>query len=475
MSEESRIPTSDASRSKLATASAIAIALLVSVWVAAGPAAAPADICTNCFPEGGGDGGEGGGEAPPEKPTKGPKLLVVNVGWDSGSAATSAPLVQNTIDSTVEHLRTTVNPWFKTMAPGFREWTVIRGGSYTIPPPKIIFNGGCTILPATRQAFFKDVREAGDAAARAAGFEPDGYDSTIYVWSAKVCTFEGIFNEGSGRIGLQTVDAARHELGHRLGLDHDNLLDCHDANLKPTPPLTGTCNPAEYGDPYDTMGNEAVGLFNPIFQDSLGWLLNQVVRVNGGDFSQTWALKPFSEIGKSPRALRLVDGSTTLWLEYRLPTGLDAPEKTGAEGVTYGLAIHRELNRGPGKRPGAQLLDMSPGTPAKDPVLRLGQTWANPLGEMAIRLDGETPAGATVTISSRRRTVPDLHGLTAAQAEARLAGAELRSTGWGGVVDPTCAFIGLVAAQSPSPGTRILPETPVTVSIGERDPVQPCQ
>jgi hypothetical protein len=143
--------------------------------------------------------------------------------------------------------------------------------------------------------------------------------------------------------------------------------------------------------------------------------------------------------------------------------------------VTYGLAIHRELNRGPGKRPGAQLLDMSPGTPAKDPVLRLGQSWTNPLGEMAIRLDGETPAGATVTISSRRRTVPELRSLTVAQAEARLAGAGLRSTGWGGIVDPTCAFIGLVAAQSPSPGSRILPETPVTVSIGERDPVQPCQ
>lgn len=464
------------SRSKLPLlAIAFAIALLATAWAAAGAVPAPADICENCFPEGGGDEGGDRPPVPPEKPTKGPKLLVVNVGWDTGNPATSAPIVQTTIDTTVEHLRNVVNPWFKAMAPGFREWTVIRGGSYTIPPPKIIFNGGCTILAATWQTFFRDVRESGDAAVRAAGLDPDGYDSTIYVWSNKVCSFEGILNRETGRIGLPNLKAARHELGHRLGLEHNNLLDCHDAGLHPLPPLTGTCFPAEYGDPYDTMGNEANGLFNAIYQDSLGYLLNQVVRVNGGDFSQSWTLKPLSEIGKSPRALRLVDGQTTLWLEYRRPTGLDDPKVTGAEGVTYGLVIHREVDLGAGKRPGAQLLDISPATSAKDPVLRVGQTWANPLGEMQIRLDAQDPSGATVTISSRRVSVPELRGLTVAQAEARLAASGLRSTGWGGVVDPTCAFIGLVAAQNPLPGSRTLPENPVTVSVGERDPNNHCQ
>jgi PASTA domain len=450
---------------------AIAVAVFVSAWAGAMVEKAPAGICTKNCPE----GEEGGDRNPPVQP-KVPTLLVVNVGWDSGNPATSAPLSPSRLENTIEHLRNVVNPWFKAMAPGFREWTVIGGGAYMIPPPKILFNGGCTILPATWNGFFKDVRESGDAAVTAAGYDPDSYYSTIYVWGPKVCTFEGIHNESTGRIGLPTIKAARHELGHRLGLDHNNLLDCHDeTGLKPLPPLTGNCFPAEYGDPYDTMGNSADGLFNVIFQDSLGYLTNQVVRINGGDFTQSVTLKPLSEIGKSPRAVRLVDGSTTLWLEYRQPTGLDDPAVTGAKDVTYGLVIHRELDRGAGKRPGAQLLDISPETPAKDPVLRLGQTWANPLGEMTIRLDGESPTGATVTISSRRVTMPDLRGLTVAQAEARLAGAGLKLTGLGGVVDPTCAFVGLVAAQSPFPGLRILPENPVSVSIGERDPNNQCQ
>jgi hypothetical protein len=457
------------SRRRGLLAAIVAALLICAVAVAAAtPEPSGAEICLpECLPP-----GEEGGDIDPNpgRPPALPKLLVVNLGWSTGSPATSAPLAQSTLDGAVAHLREVVNPWFRAVAPGFREWTVVRGGSYTITAP-----GGCTILGSTVDSFWRNVRESGDAAARANGFDLGAYDAVIYVWSPRVCTFKGIKDKGSNRIGLPVIESARHELGHHLGLSDSRLLECKGAGEAPAPPLTGTCFPQEYGDPFDTMGNISHGLYNAIFQNALGWLKNQVVNVSAGDFTQSFTLKPLSAIGQSPRALRLVDGPTTLWLEYRQPTGLEAPQVSDQEGLTYGVLVRREVDLGSGQAPGSHLLDMSPGTPAADSILRVGQTWANPLGEMRIRVDAATAAGATVTLSTRRLTVPQLRGLTPTNAEAALATAGLRSTGWGSVVDPTCTLIGLVAAQAPGAGARIVPETPVSVSVGEKDPTRGCQ
>jgi hypothetical protein len=450
--------------------------LLVSVGFAVAPERSGAEKCLpECLPPP--DEEEGPPPDPgPERPTTGPKLLVVNLGWETGSAATSAPLAETTLNNAVAHLRDVVNPWFSTLAPGIvREWTVFRGGSYPIAPPKILSTGGCTIVGSTVDSFWRDVRESGDAVARAHGYDLGSYDAVIYVWSPRVCTFSGIQDNASNRIGLPAIASARHELGHHFGLPHARLLECKDASGAAAAPLTGTCFPQEYGDPFDTMGNTSHGAYNAIFQNTLGWLKNQVVNVNAGDFTQSWTLKPLSEIGQGPRALRLVDGTATLWLEYRQPTGLEAPQSSDQQGLTYGVIVHREVGRGTGQVPGAELLDVSPSTPASDSVLPVGQPWANPLGEMRIRVDSATAAGATVTLSTRRLTVPNVRGLSPASAEATLAAAGLRSTGWGPVVDPTCTLIGLVAAQTPAAGTRSLPETAVSVAVGEKDPTRPCR
>ena len=453
---------------------AIVAALLICAAAAVAPEPSGAEICLpECLPPGEEEGGDV--DPKPGRPPAGPKLLVVNLGWDTGSPGTSAPLAQSTLDGAVAHFREIVNPWFRAIAPGvFREWTIFRGGSYTIAPPSILFHGGCTIFGSTVDSFWRDVREAGDAAARAGGLDLSAYDAVVYVWSPRVCTFKGIKDKGSNRIGLPVIESARHELGHHLGLSHARLLECKDASGALAPPLTGTCFPQEYGDPFDTMGNTSHGLYNAIFQNALGWLKGQVVNVSAGDFTQSFTLKPLSEIGQGPRALRLVDGPTTLWLEYRQPTGLEAPQSSDQQGLTYGLLIRREVDFGSGV-PGAQLLDLSPGTPAEDSVLRVGQTWANPLGEMKITLDGASPSGATVTLSSKRVTVPELRGLSTAKAEAALTAAGLVGVGWGPIVDPTCAFIGLVAATSPTAGSRVLPGTAVTVAVGAKDPTRPCQ
>jgi hypothetical protein len=459
--------------------SAIAIALFVSAWAAVSPATAPAGICTKNCPEDEGGGGGGGG-APPEKPTKGPKMLVVNVGWDTGDPATSAPLQNSTIEENVLNFRGPVNKWFREAAPNiWRDWTVVPGGNYVISPPKVLLQNGCSILAVGANTFFDDLVASGDAAASAAGFSLDSYNLVVYVLSRQVCFPLGQTDAKKRRMVLPVAAVAQHEMGHILGLDDADALACTDGNGNPVTLSSTNCHAVEHGDAYDTMGSTAKGLYNAILMNALGWMGGQVVNLTAGDFSQSVTLKPLSEVGKAPRAVRLVDGQTTLWLEYRQPTGLDTPSGAAQEKLVHGLLIHREVSGGSGHLPGSQLLDVTPSL-AIDPSyhdagLRVGQTWGNPLGEMQITLNSADPTGATVTVSSRRRTVPNLLGLTAAQAEARLAGAGLKSTGWGGVLDPTCALIGLVAAQSPSAGTRVLPGNPVTVAIGERDPFNQCQ
>ncbi|HVD87202.1 MAG TPA: PASTA domain-containing protein [Solirubrobacterales bacterium] len=427
-------------------------------------------------------------------------MLVINVGWEipesSRYSGRSAPLQSSTLENALNYLRGPVNQWFKNIAPeNPRQWSVQNGSSYMISPPSVLLNElGCNnILGSGEDTLLNQVITSGSAAAKAAGYDVSRYDVVIYVWSRSVCHFDGRTTEIGGKaIGLPVLSAARHELGHRLGLYHVEGSACTDGDGQPVT-LSENCHVLPAGDPYDMMGVTTEGIFGAMSQTFLGWMPNQVVNLNGGDFTGTWTIRPLSEIGQSPRAIRLVDGPTTLWLEYRQPTGLEAPNLTGADEwetngspITYGLVIHREEAHLLGA-PTSYLLDMTPGSDRnpftnaagdygdfRDAPLAVGRTWANPLGEMKITLNSAAATGATVTISTRRLTVPDVRGHSLEQAEAILAAAGLRSAGFESAIDPTCAYLGVVAAESPGPGSRILPETPVHIPIGEKDLTREC-
>jgi hypothetical protein len=452
-----------------------ALLSLTFVALAASPPTAQAEICNpECFPP----EDEPPHEPPPPKPPPlGPKMLVVNVGWDTGNPATSVPPSPAMLSEAVTEMRTKVNPWYKTIAPGFRGWDVLQGPSVTIPPPSM---RGCSEIALGPAPFTREVFASGDAALQARNYNLAAYGIIVYVWSRRVCAYDGVIDEVKGRrIGLEgSLIAATHELGHHLGLRHADGLLCRGADGRLAPPLTGTCTVTLSGDPFDTMGQRLVnfdgtyeGMFNAIYENALGWLNGQVVNVTAGDFSQSWTLKPLSEIGTSPRAIRLVDGERTIWLEYRQPTGLDVQRNPG---LTYGLLVHLEKSNGAGTIPTSQLLDLSPQTSTEDPGLRVGQTWAIPGSEMRITLNSASPSGANVTISSQRITVPDVRGLPLGTAEARIRAVGLTPTGGGSVIDPTCVFIGVVAAQTPFGGDRVLPDRPVNLAVGAKDPSHPC-
>jgi hypothetical protein len=419
---------------------------------------------------------------PPKTETPDPNrsILVLGVGWNTSSPDTSAIVDTGAPAIYANTINGRVNDWFRQSVPTFQNWKASAGRAYRINPPAF----ANPLLPAScdPNVFFKEVADQAEAKARADGFNPDLYKLVVVEWQGYFCdtTSRGGTGGMGGiqvgrRIGLAEANTApQHELGHYLGLEHATSIACTDSRGASVP-LSENCASTEYGDSYDLMGR-GTGAFNAVYANQFGWLDSQFTDVAAGDFSASFTLRPFTGAIRERRALRLRDGKATLWLEYRQQVGIDAPFYNGRNiSATPGLIVHREIVNPKNGKPISQLLDMTPTQDPANAVLPVGQTWSNPLGEMKIRVDSAGPEGVTVTISSQRVTVPDVRGMSAAKAEAALLAAGLKPTGFQGITDPTCNYIGVVAATSPGAGARLMPGTPVTVALGQKDPTRPCQ
>jgi hypothetical protein len=409
-------------------------------------------------------------EKPPPEPKPTPSMLVINVGWITGKEQTSAPLVEGALNTYVEYMRGYFNEWLAKQAPpGYPTWTVAAGGSYEIPPPD---TDHCS--NSDKSIAFKGIADAAEAKARQQGINPDQYAVVVIGWSKTFCDFGGI--RRGRRLGIVYRNTIKHEFGHYLGLKEEGEgLICKDASGQKVP-LSGDCYRREYADRYSSMGELSAYAYNAAHANQLEWLKGQYTELAAGPYTKTLTLKPYTDPVHGMRAIRLRDGATTLWLEYRSPVGVDVIGGPVSYLLEPGLIIHREsISEYNVPRP--ELLDMTPGDEAefKDAGLPQGKTWANPLGTMSITLNSVTAAGITVTISDGRVTVPDVRGLDVARAEAVLSGAGLKPAGRTRIVDPTCAYIGLVAATSPSGGARVPRGSPVTLAVGEADPYRYCQ
>ncbi|MDQ3797992.1 MAG: DUF5818 domain-containing protein [Acidobacteriota bacterium] len=151
---------------------------------------------------------------------------------------------------------------------------------------------GWLTLPFTSQNCNRltDWVDGADALARQNGYEPNNYNSVIYVFS----TLCGDSPRATlGNVGdattrqriwitpgtLQNFHTLNHELGHNLGLDHANSMRCSGTNIP------DDCIQTEYGDSYDMMGTLPF-FFNNYYRLSLGWLTGRVQDVEtSGDYS----------------------------------------------------------------------------------------------------------------------------------------------------------------------------------------------
>ncbi|HEY4137563.1 MAG TPA: M12 family metallo-peptidase, partial [Casimicrobiaceae bacterium] len=175
-----------------------------------------------------------------------------------------------------------------------------------------------------------DWQGIGNAAATAAangGWSPANYGFVVYLFpQVSACGWNGLAYIGSphkafinGTNSFVTSVIA-HEMGHNFGLFHAGSVDCGSA------PIGGSCTAAEYGDPFDTMGNQRAMHYNAQQKRKLNWISASSVATHTAG-SAIYTLSPIESGGGSLYAVKIPTGSAsrTYWVEFRQPIGFDSP------------------------------------------------------------------------------------------------------------------------------------------------------
>jgi hypothetical protein len=162
---------------------------------------------------------------------------------------------------------------------------------------------------------YTSIANAANSAATAAGYNLSNYVNKFYVMPHNsACGWMGLAYVGSPyqawSNGYNSAQVFTHELGHNFGLYHGGSVSC----------LGAGCAVSEYGDPYDTMGNQALMHYDSYQKSRLGWLPGYATHMGG---TATYSLAPLEATGGANYAVKISAASNrTYWIEYRQPLGL---------------------------------------------------------------------------------------------------------------------------------------------------------
>jgi len=229
---------------------------------------------------------------------------------------------------------------------------------------------------------YTSIANAANSAATAAGYNLSSYVNKFYVMPRNsACGWAGLAYVGSPyqawSNGYNSGQVYTHELGHNFGLYHAGSVSC----------LGTGCSASEYGDPYSTMGNQAMMHYDSYQKVVLGWLPGYATHSGG---TATYSLAPFEVAGGSNYAVKIPAASNrTYWIEFRQPTGLFDT----VSGVQFRVSSPFQSSSGSDD---TEIFNSGVGLSG----LPVGSTYTDSTYGISVTVMSATTSGATIQVSS---------------------------------------------------------------------------
>jgi hypothetical protein len=249
---------------------------------------------------------------------------------------------------------------------------------------------------------FSSIQTAADAAATKAGYIVPAWPGfVVYLFpNLSSCGWSGLayvssphwaFINGTAAFGTLVVS---HEMGHNFGLLHAGSLNCGVAVIG------GSCGVAEYGDPWDTMGNQRAMHFNAYQKSEISFIASSALKTHSSG-TASYTLTPLEQSGGALYGVLVPTANTnrTYVLEFRQPIGFDAALSSYPNlGAQIRVVNPFEWSSGADD---TEILDMTPGSASGflDSALTVGNTYNDGPYGVSITVTSATSSALTVSIT----------------------------------------------------------------------------